>query len=745
MHHDVGRPAAAGAPASDPRARRRADRDPPPGPASPWSGCSSRRTRRGRSRGPGARRRAARGGPGRASPVREATPNEVKVARDRLRQRRQGAGRADGRRDPPARRGAPPGRHGRRAGDRDLRRANSERPGTANGAAGAAAGAAVLDRAAIAPIARGETPYERAVREALASETRARRRQARHQGGRRLGTRAAVIASVEGRVGAVAADSLVIEVGGIGYRVFAAPAVIASATPGGTPQAPHVPPRPRGPAGAVRVPDVRGAGVLQPAAHRDRRRAEGRARDRRLAPDAPTSSSRSSSRTRRCSSRSRGSARSSPSGSSSSSRRRSRRRASPRGPSAAVATASEGEVVGGAPGARLLARRGARGVPARARGPGGRAGPRGARQGRAPDARSGTDALQVARLVARRRRAIEQLERAAGHASCPTGSTIRRGGTRRRPARSWSQARARRRAPVRHRRRAWDWRVVGGSSTVRGGGSRRRRRSSGAWSSGVPEVLERLRGRSQGPTRERIAAVRAEPGRPSRRPACWSVALDLRDGLGREAIALGGRGQRDRAIVRDGEVRRRLPGRCGRRPTVLPRRRSRVAESIAAWTAGSSATPVEHPYELRVAARLASDDGRRPRASSRRTCRRRASSPSKASLRPRTLDEYIGQREVKANLDVLLRRRRAGERRRTTSCCTARPASARRPSRRSSPASSASTSATRAGRRSSGRATSPRSSPRSTSATSCSSTRSTASTAPSRRSSIRRWRTSRST
>lgn len=41
-----------------------------------------------------------------------------------------------------------------------------------------------------------------------------------------------MIASVEGTVGAVAADSLVIEVGGIGYRVFAAPAIIASAQPG---------------------------------------------------------------------------------------------------------------------------------------------------------------------------------------------------------------------------------------------------------------------------------------------------------------------------------------------------------------------------------------------------------------------------------------------------------------------------------------------------------------------------------
>jgi holliday junction DNA helicase RuvA len=41
-----------------------------------------------------------------------------------------------------------------------------------------------------------------------------------------------VIASVEGRVGAVAFDSVVIEVGGIGYRVFAAPSVLAAAVPG---------------------------------------------------------------------------------------------------------------------------------------------------------------------------------------------------------------------------------------------------------------------------------------------------------------------------------------------------------------------------------------------------------------------------------------------------------------------------------------------------------------------------------
>ena len=41
-----------------------------------------------------------------------------------------------------------------------------------------------------------------------------------------------MIASVEGVVGAVAADSLVIEVGGIGYRVLAAPSILAAVQPG---------------------------------------------------------------------------------------------------------------------------------------------------------------------------------------------------------------------------------------------------------------------------------------------------------------------------------------------------------------------------------------------------------------------------------------------------------------------------------------------------------------------------------
>lgn len=51
--------------------------------------------------------------------------------------------------------------------------ANSERTLDRRAAAGGVAGAPVMDRSAIAPIARGETPYERTVREALAREAKA--------------------------------------------------------------------------------------------------------------------------------------------------------------------------------------------------------------------------------------------------------------------------------------------------------------------------------------------------------------------------------------------------------------------------------------------------------------------------------------------------------------------------------------------------------------------------------------------
>ncbi len=51
--------------------------------------------------------------------------------------------------------------------------ANAERPGDRVNAR-ASAPSAVVDRAAVAPIARGETPYERAVREALTRESKAK-------------------------------------------------------------------------------------------------------------------------------------------------------------------------------------------------------------------------------------------------------------------------------------------------------------------------------------------------------------------------------------------------------------------------------------------------------------------------------------------------------------------------------------------------------------------------------------------
>ena len=41
-----------------------------------------------------------------------------------------------------------------------------------------------------------------------------------------------MIASVDGTVGAVSLDSIVLEAGGVGYRVFVSPSVIASAAPG---------------------------------------------------------------------------------------------------------------------------------------------------------------------------------------------------------------------------------------------------------------------------------------------------------------------------------------------------------------------------------------------------------------------------------------------------------------------------------------------------------------------------------
>ena len=218
--------------------------------------------------------------------VREATPNEVKVAVTGYGAADKEPGRPDGRHDPRARRGA------RRPTTRPTPSPSRSAWPIASGPANPP-DAGVLDRAAIAPIARGESAYERAVREALAARTTERPRRGDEAG--------PVIASVEGVVGAIATDSLVHRGRRDrlpGLRV----AVRARRSAGRRPaQAPHAPPRPRGPAGAVRLPDGRGARVLQPAPDRDRRRAEGRPGDRRAAGPWPTSSWRSSSRTRRCS------------------------------------------------------------------------------------------------------------------------------------------------------------------------------------------------------------------------------------------------------------------------------------------------------------------------------------------------------------------------------------------------------------------------------------------------------------
>ena len=90
-----------------------------------------------------------------------------------------------------------------------------------------------------------------------------------------------MIASVEGLVGAIAADSLVVEVGGIGYRVFVSPTVIVGGSSGLEDQAAHVPPGARRSPGAVRVPLAGGAGLLQSPPVGDRGRSQGGPGDHR--------------------------------------------------------------------------------------------------------------------------------------------------------------------------------------------------------------------------------------------------------------------------------------------------------------------------------------------------------------------------------------------------------------------------------------------------------------------------------
>jgi hypothetical protein len=84
---------------------------------------------------------------------------------------------------------------------------------------------------AVAPIVRGETPYDGRPRTlATGAADRRQRRAATTLSTNQPAGEPAIIG--RGHGGAVAMDSLV-EVGGIGYRVFAAPAIIAAAQPGG--------------------------------------------------------------------------------------------------------------------------------------------------------------------------------------------------------------------------------------------------------------------------------------------------------------------------------------------------------------------------------------------------------------------------------------------------------------------------------------------------------------------------------
>ena len=161
-------------------------------------------------------------------PVREATPNEVKSAVA-------GYGAAD--KEQVQRmvqlvlgmsRAAATGRRGRRAGDRGLHR-EPGRPGRA-GDRPASSTAAPTPRSSAA----GRPTTGPSARRSPARS--ARSRAARHPDCRVAGHRSEPRDRLGrgSRSGPVAFDSLVIEVGGIGYRVFASPAILSTAVPGST-------------------------------------------------------------------------------------------------------------------------------------------------------------------------------------------------------------------------------------------------------------------------------------------------------------------------------------------------------------------------------------------------------------------------------------------------------------------------------------------------------------------------------
>ena len=93
-----------------------------------------------------------------------------------------------------------------------------------------------------------------------------------------------MIGSVRGTVTHVGLDHALVEVGGIGYRVVAGPALLAKLRVGTEGIGLHPPSRPRGPAGALRLRHDRGARLLRAADDRLSGRTATGAGDHRRAP-----------------------------------------------------------------------------------------------------------------------------------------------------------------------------------------------------------------------------------------------------------------------------------------------------------------------------------------------------------------------------------------------------------------------------------------------------------------------------
>ena len=139
----------------------------------------------------------------------------------------------------------------------------------------------------------------------------------------RAGGGGRVIALISGAVAVRRADHVVIDCGGVGYRLAVSGETLAPGSRGRQPvDAAHAPGRPRRRAAAVRLRDRGGARPVPDAAGRPVGRAEGRARGALRRRRRASCSARSRPATAPASRRPRGSASARPSGSSSSCARR---------------------------------------------------------------------------------------------------------------------------------------------------------------------------------------------------------------------------------------------------------------------------------------------------------------------------------------------------------------------------------------------------------------------------------------